>query len=55
VRTSDAHYLEDIGRQFTGFLLAAPTFAELALALRGEAGRGIVAPEDLVAATPEHV
>lgn len=53
VRTSDAHYLEDIGRQFTSFRLAAPTFAELALALRGEAGRGIVAPDDLLAATPE--
>jgi len=46
VRTSDAHFLEDIGRQATAFTLAAPSFDELALALRGADGRRIVPPED---------
>ncbi len=53
VRTSDAHFLEDIGRQSTAFALAAPSFDELALALRGVAGRRIVPPADCRAAAPE--
>jgi PHP family Zn ribbon phosphoesterase len=53
VRTSDAHFLEDIGRQATAFALAAPSFDELALALRGTAGRHIVPPTDPHAAAPE--
>ena len=41
LRSSDAHFLVEIGRARTGLRLAAPTFAEFQMALRGEAGRGI--------------
>lgn len=39
---SDAHFLSDIGRADSRLRLAAPSFAELALALRGEGGRAVV-------------
>ncbi|MGE5618527.1 MAG: PHP domain-containing protein [Sphingomonadaceae bacterium] len=41
ITSSDAHSLKEIGRATTSFLIAAPTVAELALACRGEQGRGI--------------
>jgi len=39
--SSDSHTLGDIGRARSVFTLAAPTFEEVALALRGAAGRGV--------------
>ena len=42
IRNSDAHYPEHIGRRFTTFMLEAPTFAELAMAFRGEGERKII-------------
>lgn len=42
VRSSDAHYLEDIGRSFTHFLLEKTTSEEVKLALHHREGRGVV-------------
>lgn len=42
VTFSDAHSLEDIGKTSTCFFLEEPTLREIAMALRGEEGRGIV-------------
>jgi len=42
ITASDAHFPEDVGRWVTLFDMKEPTFAELAMALRGEAGRGVV-------------
>ena len=39
VRSSDSHYLEDVGCVATEFNLAAPTFAELAMAIKHREGR----------------
>lgn len=41
IASSDAHYPGDIGRCRTGFLLEAPTFEELRLALAGACGRSV--------------
>jgi len=41
VRFSDAHFLDDVGAQRTLFRIAAPTVAEIRMALRGEEGRAI--------------
>lgn len=41
--SSDAHYLEDIGKIHTSFLLAEPGLAEIRSALREEQGRKIAA------------
>ncbi len=41
ITSSDAHYLEDIGKVWTGFILEAPTFEEIRLALTDKAGRRI--------------
>ena len=41
VRFSDAHFLHDVGAQRTYFRIEAPTVSEIALALRGEAGREV--------------
>jgi len=41
VCSSDAHYLKDIGRATTIFLLEEPSFQELRMALQGQAGRSI--------------
>jgi PHP family Zn ribbon phosphoesterase len=38
---SDAHGLDDMGRAWNELEMAAPTLAELALALAGEQGRGL--------------
>ncbi len=42
ITSSDAHFLKDIGRAATLVRMAAPTVAEIGLALRGEDGRGIL-------------
>ena len=42
VTSSDAHFLRDIGKVWTEFILAAPTLKEIRLALAGEDGRRIV-------------
>jgi hypothetical protein len=39
---SDAHRLEDIGQRTTSFLLREASFAEVALALKGEGGRAVI-------------
>ncbi len=41
VRFSDAHFLHDVGAQRTYFRIEAQTVSEIALALRGEAGREV--------------
>lgn len=43
LRSSDAHYLEDIGRCFSNLVMEGRDFRELKLALRGEEGRGVEA------------
>ena len=40
-RSSDSHFLEEIGAASTSLLLAEPTFAELALALARRDGRSV--------------
>jgi PHP family Zn ribbon phosphoesterase len=42
VTASDAHYLNDIGRACSVFELAAPTLAEIRLALARKEGRRIL-------------
>lgn len=42
ITASDAHFIEDIGRVWTGFELAGPTLAEIRQALQGLAGRRIL-------------
>ncbi len=41
LHSSDAHSPDMIGRKKTGFMMEAPTFRELAMAIKGEGGRGI--------------
>jgi PHP family Zn ribbon phosphoesterase len=41
IRSSDAHYLDDIGKGTTAFLLKEGTFKELRMALTGEGNRRI--------------
>ncbi|MGB9499661.1 MAG: PHP-associated domain-containing protein [Dissulfuribacterales bacterium] len=41
ITSSDAHYLEDIGKVWTGFIVETPTFEEIRLALTDKAGRRI--------------
>jgi len=41
VWSSDAHFLNDVGRCRTAFTMMAPTFAELVQALRGVDGRSV--------------
>jgi PHP family Zn ribbon phosphoesterase len=41
VRNSDAHLLEDIGKNTNEYLLERPTFDEIRKALRGEEGRTV--------------
>ena len=43
VTSSDAHYLNDIGKACTVFQMAEPTLAEIRLALAGKDGRRILA------------
>ncbi|MGM0452022.1 MAG: PHP-associated domain-containing protein [Thermodesulfobacteriota bacterium] len=42
ITASDAHFIEDIGRAWTGLELAGPTVAEIRQALSGTAGRRII-------------
>lgn len=42
IRNSDAHYPEHIGRRFTTYMLEAPTFSELFMALKGVNERKII-------------
>ena len=42
VSASDAHFLDDIGRATTSFLLEAPTITEIKKAFLGEEGRKVV-------------
>ena len=41
VKSSDAHFLSDIGKAVTTFLLNAPSFSEIAMAFKGIEGRTI--------------
>ena len=41
ITSSDAHFLSDIGRVFTKFLLSALSFSEVAMAFRGIQGRAV--------------
>jgi PHP family Zn ribbon phosphoesterase len=41
VKSSDAHFLEDIGKVRTTFLLESPSFSEMAMAFRGIDGRTV--------------
>ena len=41
ITSSDAHYLKDIGKVWTGFIVETPTFEEIRLALTDKAGRRI--------------
>ncbi len=45
VSSSDAHYLNDIGKRSTRYLLEAPTVEELVLALTGRQGRQVALDE----------
>ncbi len=42
VTASDAHFLDDIGKVYTEFILAATTLEEIRMALTGTAGRRIL-------------
>ena len=42
VTSSDAHFLDDIGKVWTEFALAAPTLEEIRMALAGTKGRRII-------------
>lgn len=42
IKNSDAHFIEDIGRCTSQFLMEARTFEEFRMALRGENGRGVM-------------
>jgi len=42
ITASDAHFIDDIGKVQTEFLLAAPQLAEIRLALEGKNGRKVV-------------
>jgi 3',5'-nucleoside bisphosphate phosphatase len=42
LKNSDAHYLEDIGKVFTVFLLEEASFRDIKLALKGNGGRKII-------------
>jgi hypothetical protein len=42
VTASDAHFIRDIGKAWTEFILAAPTLEEIRMALAGTEGRRII-------------
>ena len=42
VTFSDAHFLEDIGKAYTSFMLDAPTLGEIRMALKGENDRRVI-------------
>ncbi len=39
IRTSDAHFLEDIGKKYTNFYIEYPSFEEVLMAFKKEKGR----------------
>jgi PHP family Zn ribbon phosphoesterase len=41
VKSSDAHFLSDIGKAFTKFCLHEPSFSEIAMAFQGHGGRAV--------------
>ena len=41
IKSSDAHLLADVGKAFTTFLLAKPSFSEVAMAFQGVQGRSL--------------
>ena len=41
IRSSDAHFQENIGMAVTNFIIAKPSFSEISMALRNEGGRRI--------------
>jgi len=43
IRNSDAHFLADIGRCYSRFLMERRDFSEFRMALRGEKGRAVLA------------
>jgi len=45
ITSSDAHYLEDIGRSATTFVMGAASVQEMKLALRGKEGRRVLRGE----------
>jgi PHP family Zn ribbon phosphoesterase len=42
VTASDAHFIDDIGKAYTEFIMAAPNVQEIRMALAGTAGRRIL-------------
>lgn len=42
VSSSDAHYIADIGKRTTGFIVREPTFYEIASAFNGREGREVI-------------
>lgn len=42
IRSSDSHYLPDVGKAHTIFLMEEMSFGEIRLALRGEGGRMVI-------------
>jgi len=44
VKFSDSHFPEDLGKTFTFFEMEEPTFAEIKMALKAEAGRSVIIP-----------
>jgi len=42
IQNSDSHYIEQIGRRFTTYMLDSPTFSELFMAIKGVSGRSII-------------
>jgi PHP family Zn ribbon phosphoesterase len=46
VRSSDAHFVADVGKTWTSLLLSEPTTREIRKALHGEDGRRVMAGED---------
>ena len=43
IRNSDAHFLADIGRCYSRFLMERRDFGEFRMALKGEKGRAVLA------------
>lgn len=52
VRSSDAHFVHDIGRATTLYMLCDPELGELKRALRGEEGRRVVEEEEAAGDLP---
>ena len=45
VKFSDSHYPEDLGKTYTIFEMKEPSFHELRMALKSEAGRKVIIPQ----------